>query len=72
MSTIEVIEEKQKELQGLMEEVSQKKIETKPMNEQDRTDFLHVLKGMKQYKGDKKALRNFLIHTRNELRNANR
>ncbi len=72
MITTEVLTKKKEELNGLVEKLGNTKIETKPLNEKTRMQLIEVMKGMNKYKGDKKALKNFLIHTRNELRNSNR
>jgi len=72
MSSIDALTKKKEELHSLIEQLGNAEIKTESLNDTTRMQLIEIMKGMNKYKGDKKALKNFLIHTRNELRNANR
>ena len=53
-----------------MEQLSNAKMDVKPMDEKERVQMREILSGMNKYiqSGDKTGLQKFLIHTKNELR----
>ena len=74
MSQADKIKHKSEELSELMDKLSATKIEPKPMSENEAIQLREVIKSMNKYakSGNMVALKKYLIHTRNELRNSNR